>query len=642
MMFRPGRVLLGVAAVVVFRVPGDEEAGPGAELLAIQPEAQVGLAAAGPAIAGVLQALHELRDVEADVDAFGGQFLLQPARRIEQRLARPDVIVCPGGGASRRMASDAMASLGVRAHRRLLFARAVVGLWLLPPVAEQRGNDRPPQWMADTRQPAIIGHAGHSRCAHRSLHGRLRYALTAAMAGVEMAARRPLHHGHATRQQHNEETKRGRASVDQVLSRRRALGRRAADHAGAADCSTTRWRAGRTARRIDFMGRVLSYREFGALADRAAKGLQTLGVGPGVHVGLYLPNSPHYPIAFFGVLKAGGTVVNYSPLDAERVLEHKVEDSQTDILVTLDLAALYPQMARLLGRSRLKKLVVGSLAEYRRAARGGARAAERPQAAERVPADDQHVSFAQLLDNDGSYQAHPRRRPEGRHRRAAVHRRHDRPAQGRDADACQPVGGLRAVRRKRPSGNPPILAEGSERVLVGAAAVPHLCADRQHAVRRAPGRADWCCTRASTWMRCCRTWRPRRSASSPACRRCTPRSSTTRRHRAGPEVAEVLRLRRRAAAGRGGAALLRSSPAASSNEGWGMTETSPTGTFTPARGMRKAGSCGMPLPGIELEVRGRRQAGPGRGARRAAARCASAGPNVMKGYWKNRGDRRSR
>jgi long-chain acyl-CoA synthetase len=115
---------------------------------------------------------------------------------------------------------------------------------------------------------------------------------------------------------------------------------------------------------IDFMGRVLSYREFGALADRAAKGLQRLGVGPGVHVGLYLPNSPHFPIASFGVLKAGGTVVNYSPLDAERVLEHKVENSETDILVTLDLAALYPQTARLLGRSRMKKLVVGSLAQF--------------------------------------------------------------------------------------------------------------------------------------------------------------------------------------------------------------------------------------------------------------------------------------
>ena len=80
---------------------------------------------------------------------------------------------------------------------------------------------------------------------------------------------------------------------------------------------------------------------------------KALGVKPGVHVGLYLPNSPHYAIAFFGVLQAGGAVVNYSPLDAERVLEHKVEDSETDILVTLDLAALYPQMSGLLGGTRV-------------------------------------------------------------------------------------------------------------------------------------------------------------------------------------------------------------------------------------------------------------------------------------------------
>ncbi len=114
---------------------------------------------------------------------------------------------------------------------------------------------------------------------------------------------------------------------------------------------------------IDFMGRRISYSELGALVARAAAGFQRLGVAPGVHVGLYLPNTPHYVIAFFGVLKAGGTVVNYSPLDAAKVLEHKVGDSETDILVTLDLAALYPQMESLLATTRLKALVIGNVAE---------------------------------------------------------------------------------------------------------------------------------------------------------------------------------------------------------------------------------------------------------------------------------------
>ena len=193
---------------------------------------------------------------------------------------------------------------------------------------------------------------------------------------------------------------------------------------------------------IEFMGRVISYRELGELTDRAAQGLQALGVGPGVHVGLYLPNTPHYPIAFFGVLKAGGVVVNYSPLDAERVLSHKVEDSRTDILVTLDLAVLYPQMARILGELAAAEAGGRQPARIQRRAGAGARAAAGGRRCwRRCRTDDRHLSFAQLLANDGKRVAAPSAgRPEGGDRRAAVHRRHHRPAQGRDADARQPGG----------------------------------------------------------------------------------------------------------------------------------------------------------------------------------------------------------
>jgi len=158
---------------------------------------------------------------------------------------------------------------------------------------------------------------------------------------------------------------------------------------------------------LDFMGRRITYGEFSALVDHAARGFQALGVGPGVHVGLYLPNSPHYPIAFFGVLKAGGTVVNYSPLDAARVLDHKVEDSETDFLVTLDLTALYPQVARLMGHSRLKKLIVGTLGEYSAAPEPMRAHLQGAGLLAPVLTDAFHLSFAQLLDNDGTYQPHP-------------------------------------------------------------------------------------------------------------------------------------------------------------------------------------------------------------------------------------------
>src|SRR5690554_1061619 len=160
---------------------------------------------------------------------------------------------------------------------------------------------------------------------------------------------------------------------------------------------------------IDFLGHKLNYRQLDELVSRAACGLQQLGVGPGVHVGLFLPNTPHYFIGFLGVLRAGGTVVNYSPLDAERTLAHKIEDSETDIMLTLDLASLYPRMAGLVGTTRLRHVVVGQLTEFC----GPVSAAAAGQLGPSVPVamDAQTLSFASLLDNDGDYRAHPQGDP---------------------------------------------------------------------------------------------------------------------------------------------------------------------------------------------------------------------------------------
>jgi long-chain acyl-CoA synthetase len=69
------------------------------------------------------------------------------------------------------------------------------------------------------------------------------------------------------------------------------------------------------------------------------------------------------------------------------------------------------------------------------------------------------------------------------------------------------------------------------------------------------------------------------------------------------------------------------------NEGWGMTETSPTGTFTPARGTRKAGSCGIPIPGIELKFEKVGHPGETAAPGEPGELCIK-GPNVMLGYWK--------
>jgi long-chain acyl-CoA synthetase len=113
---------------------------------------------------------------------------------------------------------------------------------------------------------------------------------------------------------------------------------------------------------LDFLGRRYTYGEIGRLVDRAAAGLQAIGVVKGDRVGLFLPNCPYMVIMTFAVLKAGGVVVNFNPLYAEAEIAHQIEDSGTRIMVTLDLAALLPRAAKMIGRTCLTRIVVCRMA----------------------------------------------------------------------------------------------------------------------------------------------------------------------------------------------------------------------------------------------------------------------------------------
>ncbi len=77
---------------------------------------------------------------------------------------------------------------------------------------------------------------------------------------------------------------------------------------------------------INFMGRQISYLELGELTDRGAKGLQQLGVGPGVHVGIYLPNSPHTIIAFFSILNSSSSLKRSTGAKGSNPIKKRMSD----------------------------------------------------------------------------------------------------------------------------------------------------------------------------------------------------------------------------------------------------------------------------------------------------------------------------
>lgn len=110
----------------------------------------------------------------------------------------------------------------------------------------------------------------------------------------------------------------------------------------------------------NFLGASLTYGEIGDLVARTAAGLQALGVVKGTRVGLFLPNTPTFVVYYFAILKAGGIVVNYNPLYSVEELAFQVKDSETELMVTLDLKVLFEKVERLVADDVLKGAVVCS------------------------------------------------------------------------------------------------------------------------------------------------------------------------------------------------------------------------------------------------------------------------------------------
>lgn len=107
-----------------------------------------------------------------------------------------------------------------------------------------------------------------------------------------------------------------------------------------------------------FMGHTLTFAEIDALANRVAKGLQQRGVKKGVNVGLLLPNSPSYVIMYYGILKAGGTVVNFNPLYTVEELSKQAVDAGLFMIVTHDLAQLFPKAEAMLANGSVESAVI--------------------------------------------------------------------------------------------------------------------------------------------------------------------------------------------------------------------------------------------------------------------------------------------
>ena len=109
------------------------------------------------------------------------------------------------------------------------------------------------------------------------------------------------------------------------------------------------------------MGKEITFAELGRMSAAFGAWLQSQGLQKGDRVALMMPNVLQYPVALFGVLRAGLVVVNVNPLYTPRELEHQLQDSGAKAIVILENFA--HTLEQVIAKTQVKQVVVAAMGD---------------------------------------------------------------------------------------------------------------------------------------------------------------------------------------------------------------------------------------------------------------------------------------
>ncbi len=110
-----------------------------------------------------------------------------------------------------------------------------------------------------------------------------------------------------------------------------------------------------------FKGAVVSYKEMNDRTDRIAAALADMGVKKGDRVGIFMPNTPQFVEACFGIFKAGGIVVATNPLYTPPEIAHQAMDAGIEVMFVM--TNFYKTIKSAQPNTKVKKLIVTNLKE---------------------------------------------------------------------------------------------------------------------------------------------------------------------------------------------------------------------------------------------------------------------------------------
>ena len=327
----------------------------------------------------------------------------------------------------------------------------------------------------------------------------------------------------------------------------------------------------------------LTYAQVNGAANQVANLLVSRGIQPGDKVALTCPNLPYFPIVYYGILKAGATVVPLNVLLKGREVAYHLDDSDAKAYFCFQGTAELPMARR--GTPDSSRPTLRALLPDHRGPGGGV-------------ADRRHRD-ARPAHGRPAADVRDRRHRRGRHRGHPLHLRHHRSAQGRRAAAPQ-----HARQRARQQA---LFGADKDQPDTYLCVLPLFHSFGQTVIQNgafAFGGTVVMLPRFEAEA-ALGLMIKERSRSSPACPRCTGVCSvrSTTRVDVG-ELADNLRV-----AAAGGSALpvevhkeFQRRFGVTILEGYGLSETSPVASFSPYGEAPRVGSIGVPIPGVEMKL----------------------------------------
>lgn len=113
-----------------------------------------------------------------------------------------------------------------------------------------------------------------------------------------------------------------------------------------------------------FEGGARTYAQVKNTADRLAGFLASRGIRKGDRVAVFLPNLPHYPAIFFGILKAGGVCVTCNPVYTAHELNYQLTDAGAKAVFCMDHPEFYPTTVQAIKGTDVETVVICGVKSY--------------------------------------------------------------------------------------------------------------------------------------------------------------------------------------------------------------------------------------------------------------------------------------